>query len=93
MKRATRAFLILLTWPVLSGCGVTLGPTAERLTVWAKMGTPCRIVDERRLDVLVPDGQGGWTRSTANLCGMCALDEPTLEYYRQLDQAAPEEGR
>jgi hypothetical protein len=84
MKRKT---LVLLTVAIslgLTGC-VTLGPRAERETTWAKMGTPARIVDQRKIDVLVPDGKGGWQRSTAVLAGMCVLDEPTLDYYRGLD--------
>jgi hypothetical protein len=83
--RATQTALILASLLALSGCGLTIGPRAERETIWAKMGTPGRIVDQRRVDVLVPDGQGGWQRSSAVLAGMCVLDEPTLEYYRQLD--------
>jgi hypothetical protein len=85
MKRALRAILLLAGTLALTGCGLTLGPQAERVTIWAKMGTPGRVVDNRKVDVLLPDGKGGWQRSTAVLAGMCVLDEPTLDYYRGLD--------
>jgi hypothetical protein len=85
MKRAMLEILILLGLPALSACGVTLGPQAVRETTWARMGTPGRIVDDREVEVLVPDGAGGWKRSSARLEGLCVLDEPTLEYYRGLD--------
>jgi predicted lipoprotein len=84
--RTMIALLTLAASLALSGCGVTLGPVVERQTVWARMGTPGRIVDQREVEVLVPDGQGGWQNSRARLAGMCVLDEPTLEYYRGLDQ-------
>jgi len=83
--RVILAALILAGSLALNGCGVTLGPVVERQTIWARMGTPGRIVDDRDVEVLVPDGQGGWTRTRAKLAGMCVLDEPTLEYYRGLD--------
>lgn len=50
------------------------------------MGTPARIVDEQKVKVLVPDGQGGWMPGKGNLAGMVAIDEPTLEYYQGLDR-------
>ena len=68
-------------WLALSGCGLTLGPQAIRETTWAKMGTPGRIVEKREVEVLVPDGAGGWTRSRAVLAGMVTLDEPTYELF------------
>ena len=30
--------------------------------------------------------KGKWTRTKARLDGMIAIDEPTLEYYRELDK-------
>lgn len=71
-----RRILLLtpLTWLALSGCGVTLGPVAERETIWATMGTPGRIVDKREVEVLV-EGK----RSRASLAGMVVLDEPTYQ--------------
>ena len=47
--------------------------------------TPARIVDKRPVEVMLPDGQGGWMSGTADLSGMVALDEPTLEHYQNLD--------
>ena len=89
--RKILAVLLLLSIGALIGCGLTLGPVAERETTWAKMGTPCRIVDSRKIEILVPDGldEKGllkWKRSTGVLAGMTAIDEPTLEYYRELDR-------
>jgi len=54
------------------------------------MGTPARIVDDEKVEVLVPDGHGGWNPGKASLSGMVAIDEPTLEYYRALDQKRSE---
>jgi hypothetical protein len=48
------------------------------------MGTPARITDPRQVQVLVPNESGTWTPATANLQGMIAIDEPTLEYYQAL---------
>jgi len=68
----------------LSGCA-RLAET--RTVIWAKMGTPARIVDERAVRVLVPDGEGGWLPGEARLTGMVAIDEPTLEYFQGLESA------
>jgi hypothetical protein len=86
MRHAIRLALALTCTLTLSGCSISLGPVAERETTWAVMGTPARIVDERKLEILVPDGKGGWQRSTGVLKGQMSLDEPTLEYYRQLHE-------
>jgi hypothetical protein len=51
------------------------------------MGTPARIVDERPVRVLVPNGEGGWLPGEARLTGMVAIDEPTLEYFQGLEGA------
>ena len=56
-----------------------------RTVVWARMGTPARITDERPIEVLVPTTNGGWEPATAKLTGMVALDEPTLDLYQQQD--------
>ena len=93
MKPRIVEVLIPLVLLGQTACGVTLGPQAVRETTWAKMGTPGRIVDDRQVDVLVPDGAGGWKRSSARLDGMCVLDEPTLEYYRGLDAAGKKVGQ
>lgn len=81
--------LTLLCLPVLSGCTRW---AVDREVVWAQMGTPARIVDERPVRVLVPDGNGGFLPGTARLQGMVALDEPTLTYYQRLDAQAKDEG-
>lgn len=86
--------LILLVSPGLTGC-VRLA--TERQVVWAQMGTPARIVDERPVRVLLSDGEQGWVPGTGRLTGMVAIDEPTLRYYQQLDaqhgQQAVNDGR
>lgn len=89
--RKIPALHLIFVMLVLSGCGeITLGPRTEKETIWAKMGTPCRITEDRKIAVLVPDGvdeknNPKWKASSANLSGMVALDEPTLQYYRELD--------
>ena len=74
---------LLVAWLCLTGCA-RLAET--RTVVWAKMGTPARIVDEREIKVVVPDGEGGWLPGYGRLTGMVALDEPTLEYLQDLDK-------
>lgn len=86
MRSATLPALILVTSLALSGCARS---AVHREIVWAQMGTPARIVDERPVRVLVSDGQGGFLPGEARLQGMVALDEPTLEYYRRLDAQKP----
>jgi hypothetical protein len=64
----------------------------DREIVWAQMGTPARIVDERLVRVLVPDGKGGWLPGEARLTVMVAIDEPTLKYFQGLkgeDRTSP----
>ena len=87
MKRVILEVLVAATLLVPSGC-VLSGASTHEVT-WAKMGTPARIVDRRPVEVMLPDGQGGWMSGTADLSGMVALDEPTLEHYQAL---APEGG-
>jgi hypothetical protein len=55
------------------------------------MGTPAKIIDSSTVDVLVPDGQGGWQPAEADLRGMVAIDEPTLEYFQRLEQDAAQQ--
>lgn len=87
MKFTTKMLLLLTLTLSLPGCVASASrPLKTNEITWAKMGTPARIVDEQKVKVLVPDGQGGWTPGRANLAGMVAIDEPTLEYYRGLDQ-------
>ena len=82
MKHLLLLVLILLASPALTGC-VRFSET--RTVIWAKMGTPARIVDDRPIEVLVPTAAGGWEQGFANLSGMVALDEPTLELYQRND--------
>lgn len=85
MRSAILPLPILLASLALSGCGRS---AIDREIVWAQMGTPARIVDQRPIRVLAPDGAGGWLPGEARLQGMVALDEPTLEHYRRLEPAA-----
>lgn len=79
--------LLLLFTLSLLGCAESASrPLKTNEITWAKMGTPARIVDEQKVKVLVPDGKDGWTPGRGRLAGMIAIDEPTLEYYRALDQ-------
>ncbi|MBA2479063.1 MAG: hypothetical protein H0V44_00235 [Planctomycetes bacterium] len=82
--------LILASSLVLSGCEpLATRPTHTTVITWARMGTPARIVDDRSIRVLIPDGAGGWTPGEASLAGMVAIDEPTLTYYQGLDHPLP----
>jgi len=91
VKRVMLLLLILTPTPALSGCvGSVSRPLKSNEITWAKMGTPARIVDEQKVKVLIPDGQGGWSPGKGNLSGMVAIDEPTLEYFRALDQKGKE---
>ncbi len=80
--------LLSLSLLILVGC--TIGPKVESITIWAKRGTPCRIIDSREIAIEIPndrDARGNvvWSKSNANLAGMVAIDEATLDYYRSLD--------
>ena len=89
MRSMTLLLLITHVSLALTGCGIFPERVATtREVVWAQMGTPARIVDDRTLRVLVPDGKGGLLPGDAKLTGMIAIDEPTLEYYRVLEQAS-----
>jgi type IV pilus biogenesis protein CpaD/CtpE len=88
MWLSIRVLLLVLTLG-LSGCA-RLAET--RTVVWAQMGTPARVVDERELRVIIPDGQGGWLPARARLTGMVAIDEPTLEYFQGLEAERAEGG-
>ena len=78
---------ILMFSLILSGCGILPERVAiERQVVWAKMGTPARIVDDRKIKVLVKDSSGSWITAEASLQGMVALDEPTLEYFQKKEK-------
>lgn len=84
MKHLLPLLLILLALPALTGCNRF---AETRIVIWAKMGTPARIVDDRPVQVLVPTTAGGWEPGFATLSGMVALDEPTLELYQRNDHA------
>lgn len=86
MNRSTLAALLAAATLALSGCTLFAERTFE--VTWARMGTPARIVDDTPVRIQIPDGSGGWTPSQADLSGMIALDEPTLEYYQGLDAKA-----
>jgi hypothetical protein len=78
---------ILMFSLTLSGCGILPERVAiERQVVWAKMGTPARIVDDRKIKILVKDSSGSWITAEASLQGMVALDEPTLEYFQKKEK-------
>ncbi|MBA3935833.1 MAG: hypothetical protein H0X38_00050 [Planctomycetes bacterium] len=88
MRSTTLSLLLLIVSLALTGCGIFPERVAlSREVVWAQMGTPARIVDDRPIQVVLPDGKGGWLPGEARLQGMVALDEPTLDYYRNLDAA------
>ncbi len=88
MRSKTLWLLLLVVSLALTGCGIFPERVAlSREVVWAQMGTPARIVDERPIRVVLPDGKGGWLPGEARLQGMVALDEPTLDYYRSLDSS------
>jgi len=91
VRLLTKMLLLLMCTLLLPGCVASASrPLKTNEITWAKMGTPARIVDEQKVKVLVPDGQGGWSPGKGNLSGMVAIDEPTLEYYRALDQKGKE---
>lgn len=90
MRSAILLLLLVIASLALSGCELFPERVAlNREVVWAQMGTPARIVDDRPIRVVLPDGKGGWMPGEARLLGMVALDEPTLDYYRTLDAATP----
>lgn len=78
--------LILVAMLTLNGC-VRLA--SERHVVWARLGTPAKIIHEKPVQILIPltDEQGNvsWKLGEASLQGMIAIDEPTLEFYQQLN--------
>ncbi|MCP4639447.1 MAG: hypothetical protein GY851_03390 [bacterium] len=74
----------------LAGC-VTIGPKAERETIWAKKGTIGKVVSDSTVEILVPlEGSNNeWIRTKADAKGMILIDEETyqamLECYRLAD--------
>ena len=84
MKRSI--FTLLAVTLLLAPTGCTLFSERTHEIVWAKMGTPARIVGSEPVKVLVPQGDGKWTPVEADLSGMMAIDEPTLEYLKSLDK-------
>lgn len=85
------ALLTLAVCLTLTSCDVTLGPKAERQTVWAQMGTPGRVVDDATVELLVEvDGQ--LKRSRARIQGMIVLDEPTYTALMEAYKASKPKG-
>ena len=77
------AAILTCTWLALTGCS---NLATYREIVWAQMGTPGRIVDQRPVKVLVLDEKDGWIAGDAVLSGMVAIDEPTLDYLREQEE-------
>lgn len=71
--------LILTISLMLTGCGVFSPPSPERRTVWAQIGTPGRIIDDRPVQHLVKDEAGNLQPSKGIMRGMVAIDEPTYQ--------------
>ena len=72
---ATLLLLGALMTCLTSAC-LTLGPRAERETVWASHGTVGKVVSDTTADVLVlVDGR--LKRTKADIKGMIVIDEPT----------------
>lgn len=90
MRYRTLTALTLLFSLTLTGC--TRWALAREV-VWAEMGTPARIVDDRLINVLVPDGEGGLMPGQARLQGMVAIDEPTLKYYQTQGKQGSNNGK
>lgn len=82
--------LLMLTWVTLllipTGCGLTLGPTAERETVWARAGTSGKVVGQCETEILITT-EAGEKRSKANIQGMIVIDEPTYELLLKMWKA------
>lgn len=76
--------LILIGFLILPSCEINpirIGPGPDKVTtVWAKMGTPGKIVSDTEVDLLI-EVDGKPVKSRANVQGMIVLDEPT---YTQL---------
>ena len=82
--RTLARVLVLTCTLILTGCAISR-PAIERQTVWATMGTPARITDDREVEHLIRvDGE--LVPSRGVLRGMVAIDEPTLNYYRALHE-------
>lgn len=73
----------------LSGC-ISLGgrpePTTKVEYTWAKLGTTARVIEKKPIAVLV-EVDGKQVPGTAVPAGMCLIDEPTLELYREAYEA------
>ena len=73
-----RFLMLTLCVATLAGCNLSLGPVAERETVWAKMGTSGRVVGKCETEILVSTKTGD-VRTKANIQGMIVVDQPTYE--------------
>lgn len=94
----TKMALITASLLTLSGC-VRLGPqetVKEIHYTRMKLGTPAVVVNEAgkpqvvRVQVVGTDGELHVGKVDAN--GMVLIDEPTFEYYRNLDKGKPGAG-
>jgi hypothetical protein len=79
--------LSLMTLPLLlitTGCGeITIGPRAERDAYWEKLGTPAKVIDDTKIEVIVKDATGKEVPAKVNPSGMMILDAPTYELYSE----------
>jgi len=66
---------LMISMLILTGCERV---SVERQVVWAKMGSIARIVDDRKIKVMIKDSTGSWITADASLQGMVAVDEPTI---------------
>jgi hypothetical protein len=73
-----RMLILALLLATLTSCNLSLGPVAERQTVWAQMGTSGKVVSDTKCEVLV-SVDGKWVRTKTDIKGMVVIDEPTYE--------------
>lgn len=77
--RQLRIALVLVSLLTLTGCGIFSPAAPERRTVWAQIGTPGRIIDDKPIAHLVKDDEGNLQPSKGIMRGMVAIDEPTYQ--------------
>ena len=70
--------MLMLSTVILTGCNFSLGPVAERETIWARMGSSGRVVGKCETEILVTTKSGD-VRTKANLQGMMVVDQPTYD--------------
>ena len=74
-----------------------LRPFGQRATRrLGTLGHPAKIIHAGPVQILIPQtdehGHVTWKMSEASLQGMIAIDEPTLEFYQQLNSNAQQLG-